>query len=429
MVNLKKAQKDIANGVYDKVFSEIYGAEISIILNTRNRYFSAIQAFSDLYGKDSDISIYSTPGRTEFAGNHTDHNGGIAVAGAVESDIIAVCGHNNENITRVKSKGYDKTLTVDNTDLTIHEEEIGRSPSLIRGVVAGVLNFKGKVSGVNIYTTSTILKGSGLSSSSAFEVCLVNIFNWEFNNGCFDKIMLAQIAIWAENVYYKKSTGILDALTCSMGGIIKVVMNDFDMPKIQKLENYSIFTDCIMYITDTSGSHGNLSKEVSEICLDMRSIAGFLGKDMLCNLDEKTFYDNIIKLREYFSDRAVLRAIHFYDECKRAESIFKAMEKNNTDDFLKIILACGHSSFEYNQNAFSSTKPHTQGISLGLALSQRILENKGAWRLQGSGFAGTVQAFVPTDMKDFYREKMELVFGENSCRELKIRMVGSIKVL
>ncbi|MEG2053817.1 MAG: galactokinase family protein, partial [Oscillospiraceae bacterium] len=210
MICVTDLQKDIRHGLNDKAFVKLYGTEKAIITLQKNRYVSAMQAFSDLFGKNREVSVYSTPGRTELAGNHTDHNLGIAVAGTVQADIIAIVSKNNENIVRVRSRGYDKTITVDLTQLEINENETGRSPALVRGIAAGIAHFNGKIGGFDVYTNSFILKGSGLSSSAAFEICLANIFNCEFNGGNLGLIKIAKIAQWAENVYYGKESGLLD---------------------------------------------------------------------------------------------------------------------------------------------------------------------------------------------------------------------------
>ncbi len=422
--------KKIRNSEYFDELTSVYGNNKTIILEQQRRYASAIQAFSDLYRQCKGVHIYSTPGRTEIIGNHTDHNGGCGIAAAVNADIIAVVSKNDDNVIRVRSKGYDKTIVIDLNEMYIHENEIGRSPSLIRGVAAAFIENGGKVSGFDAYTTSTILKGSGLSSSAAFEVCIATIINAEFNNDKFSTLQLAQFSKWAENVYYQKQSGLLDQIASAFGGALYVDLYNEEKPIIKKIDLDFIDNEYAMLITDTAGTHGNQIKEVSEICMEMQKVAQHFGKEKLAYLDKKIFYKSIKELRHIFGDKAILRCIHFYEECARVQLSYKAVKSKSSNEFLSLLAESGDSSFEFNQNAYNIHKPHIQGVSLGVAISKKVLKNnKGIVRLQGSGFAGTILAFVLKDNKNQYKNQLQQVFCKNCCKEFKIRKLGTTRVL
>lgn len=429
MPNVLSLLENVRRGELDNTFEKLYCADSKEILAQRVRYSACLQAYADLFGKNKDVHIFSTPARTEISGNHTDHNCGIALGAAVTTDIIAVVGKNDDNLLRVRSRGYDKTIITELSDLTVKERETGRSPALVRGVAAAVKGMGGALGGMDIYTSSNIIKGSGLSSSAAFEVIIATAINRIYNQNRFTPLETARIGSFAENAYYGKRCGILDQIVCAEGGILYVDMKNTEQPHIEKIKFDFDLHNFDICVVDTRLSHGNQQKEHSEIYYDMKKVAELCGKSLLGELPEKDFYAKLPEIKQAAGDRALLRAIHFYGECKRTRLIKRALTADRFDTFLELVTAGGHSSFEYNQNAFSLQKPEIQPVPLALAISQRVLEKNGAWRLQGSGFAGTVQAFVPKDMYQKYTKAIERIFGKNSCIKLKIRKNGPVMVV
>ncbi len=418
----------IEEGAYDDSFRALYNADEAGVAHQRERYVAAIKRFETLYGVDREVSLYSAPGRTEIGGNHTDHNNGIVMAAAVNLDIIAVVSQNNSSIVRVKSHGFRDADVVDLAQSEVNEREFGRSSSLIRGVAARICQLGGKAEGFDAYTTSDVLRGSGLSSSAAFEVVIGAIFNGEFNNFRFTPVEIAQISQYAENVYFGKPSGLMDQTASSVGSAITIDFADPNAPVVEEvafdLSSYGLS----LCITDTKGSHADLTDDYAAIRSEMEQVAGLFGKKVLREVEEGRFFGEIARVRESVGDRAVLRAIHFFAECRRAVALRDAVKAGDIERFKKLIIDGGHSSFEYNQNAYSIKHPQEQGVAVGVALSQHVLEGAGAWRLQGGGFAGTIQAFVPADRLEQYIGTMESAFGKGSCYVLSVRNYGAIRV-
>ena len=418
----------IQEGAYDDTFRGMYNADESGVAHQRERYVAAIRRFEELYGADREVTLYSAPGRTEIGGNHTDHNNGIVMAAAVNLDIIAVVSQNGSKTVRVKSHGFRDADVVDLTESAVNEREFGRSSALIRGVAARMVQLGGKAEGFDAYTTSDVLRGSGLSSSAAFEVVIGAIFNGEFNAFRFTPVEIAQISQYAENVYFGKPSGLMDQTASSVGSAITIDFADPASPIVEEvafdLSQYGLS----LCITDTKGSHADLTDDYAAIRSEMEQVAGLFGKKVLREVDEDRFFSEIARVREAAGDRAVLRAIHFFAECHRAVALRDAVKAGDIERFKKLIIDGGHSSFEYNQNAYSIKHPKEQGVAVGVALSQHVLEGAGAWRLQGGGFAGTIQAFVPADRLERYIATMESAFGKGSCYVLSVRNYGAIRV-
>ncbi|MDO5602654.1 MAG: galactokinase family protein, partial [Oscillospiraceae bacterium] len=393
MATVAQMLRRLEQGELDACFRELYGIEKGTVGRQRARYGSALEAFGRLFGPQREIALYSTPGRTEIGGNHTDHNGGLSLAAAVTLDVVAVVSKNNDNVIRIRSRGYAETICIDLNVLEKQEKETGRSPSLIRGVAAAVQHAQGRLGGFDAYTTSEILKGSGLSSSAAFEVLVATILNEEYNNAVYTPFETARMGQYAENEYYGKACGRLDQLACACGGALAVDFKDPECPRVEQFELDAAKYGFTLCITDTKSSHGDVLSEYSGIRLEMEAVAAEMGCVRLSQIEEKEFVDQLPRIREKLGDRCILRALHFFEECRRAEKMCTALAQKDWNGFLKQVLASGHSSFEYNQNAY--LPGGKQGIPLGLAISQLLLEGKGAWRLHGGGFAGTVQAYVP----------------------------------
>ena len=374
----------IQEGAYDDTFRGMYNADESGVAHQRERYVAAIRRFEELYGADREVTLYSAPGRTEIGGNHTDHNNGIVMAAAVNLDIIAVVSQNGSKTVRVKSHGFRDADVVDLTESAVNEREFGRSSALIRGVAARMVQLGGKAEGFDAYTTSDVLRGSGLSSSAAFEVVIGAIFNGEFNAFRFTPVEIAQISQYAENVYFGKPSGLMDQTASSVGSAITIDFADPASPIVEEvafdLSQYGLS----LCITDTKGSHADLTDDYAAIRSEMEQVAGLFGKKVLREVDEDRFFSEIARVREAAGDRAVLRAIHFFAECHRAVALRDAVKAGDIERFKKLIIDGGHSSFEYNQNAYSIKHPKEQGVAVGVALSQHVLEGAGAWRCRAA---------------------------------------------
>ena len=432
MANTIELKQQIAQGVYDDAFRKLYGSDEKTVAAQRARYTELIDRFADAFGAERTVRLYSAPGRTEIGGNHTDHNNGVVLAGSVNLDIVAVVSPNSDNIVRVKSHGFEKIDDVDLSIRTPQPKEAEHSASLIRGVAVGILNDGGKVGGFDAYTTSNVLRGSGLSSSAAFEVCIGAIFRGEYNNNDMDKfsqVRIAQIGQYAENVFFGKPCGLMDQTACAVGGVITIDFQDPEHPIVGQTAIDLAKHGYVMCISDTKGSHADLTDDYAAIRREMESVAAQFGKKVLRDVPEEEFYAAIPSLRKAVGDRAVVRSIHFYNDCRRAADLCKAVQEDDINTFLRLIVEGGHSSFEFNQNAYSIKSPKEQGVPLALALSQKVLNGRGAWRLQGGGFAGTIQAFVPDDLVDAYRAVIDGCFGEGSCHVLNIRNYGAVPVV
>lgn len=429
MLKTQELIEKIHAGSYDSAFRALYScADQAEVDRQRARYIKAVQRFEELYGAGREVAIYSAPGRTEIGGNHVDHNNGIVMAAAVNLDIIAVVSRNDSEIVRVKSHGFRDADVVDLSKDGVVEREKGRSSSLIRGVAARIRQLGGKAAGFDAYTTSDVLRGSGLSSSAAFEVVIGAVFNGEFNDFRFTPVEIAQIGQYAENVYFGKPSGLLDQTASSVGSAITIDFKDPTAPVVEELSFNLAKHGLFLCITDTKGSHADLTDDYAAIRAEMEQVAAFFGKKVLREVDEADLFASLAQVREKTGDRAVLRAIHFFEECRRAVALREAVRQDDMERFKKLIIAGGHSSFEYNQNAYSIRHPQEQGVPLGLALSQKVLEGAGAWRLQGGGFAGTIQAFVPAERLEQYIGAMESAFGKGSCYVLNVRNFGAVQV-
>lgn len=431
MATSAELKQNILNGGYDQAFAKLYGADTATVAAQRVRYVDMIDHFEENFGTGRTVCLYSAPGRTEIGGNHTDHNNGVVIAAAVNLDIIAVVAKNDENVVRVISHGFGKIDDVNLRDLTPQPVEAEHSASLIRGVAAGIVKDGGKVGGFDCYSTSNVLRGSGLSSSAAFEVCIGAILRGEYNNNDmkkFSQVKIAQIGQFAENVFFGKPCGLMDQTACAVGGVITIDFKDPEKPVVGQTAIDLAKHGFVMCISDTKGSHADLTDDYAAIRREMESVAEQFGKKVLRDVDEDEFYKAIPQLRKAVGDRAVVRAIHFYNDCRRAAQLCDAVREDDFDAFLRLIIEGGHSSFEFNQNAYSIKAPQEQGVPLALALSQKVLNGRGAWRLQGGGFAGTIQAFVPVDLLDAYKAAIDGCFGEGSCHVLNIRNYGAVPV-
>lgn len=417
----------ISSGDYDNELRRVYVTE-DAVKEQRERYVNLAELFEKEYGANGNLSYYSAPGRTEVCGNHTDHNNGKVLAAAVNLDAVAVCAKKDGNITRVKSIGYDMD-TVDITDMNVHSETYGTSQEIIRGMYAGFIERGYNVGAFDAYTTSSVLSGSGLSSSAAFEVLIGTILNYMFNDGKISPVEIAQIAQFSENKYFGKPCGLMDQMASSVGGFVEIDFKDTKEPVITKLD--FDFASCghSLCIVNTGGSHADLTPEYGAVRSEMENAAAVFGKKVLREVCPEEFNSKVAEVREKAGDRAVLRAMHFFADNARVDLEAKALQNGDFEAFKKSVIESGRSSYMYNQNVYPSSAPQDQPLSIGLCIAERLLKDKGAWRVHGGGFAGTMQAFVPNEILDEYITEMKKVFGEKACYVLSIRPCGGVEVI
>lgn len=427
MTDLLKLKSQISNGHYEDEFKAVYLSKDEII-RQRERFKSLLNNFEELFGAEKAIELFSAPGRTEICGNHTDHNHGRVLAAAINLDAIAAAAKNNDNTVRVKSVGYPMDVVeLDNLEVLPHEHH--RSAALVRGVCAGFKSRGYKIGGFDATTASDVLSGSGLSSSAAFEVLLGTILNHLFNDGRVSAVEIAQIAQYAENEYFGKPCGLMDQTASSVGGFVAIDFKDPKIPVIEKVDfDFSVCGHALC-IVDTKGSHSGLTGEYAAVKEEMESVAAVFGETSLRSVPSEAFESKIAELRALVGDRAVLRAMHFYADNERVLLESRALSNGDFACFKDLVVESGQSSYMYNQNVYLGKAPRSQPVSVALCLSEQLLKGKGAWRVHGGGFAGTIQAFVPLDLLQRYINRMNAVYGKDSCYVLSIRPAGGVKIL
>ena len=427
-MNTKELRASVKNGSVNALLAELYGE--NNIKNQTQRYLNTIDEFEKLYGVMDNAGIYSVSGRSELSGNHTDHNNGKVIAASIDLDIIAVAARLEGSVIKVKSEGFG-TDTVDLSEYKEPDESLfGTSASIIVGMCNGFVNNGHNVGGFCAYTTSSVLKGSGLSSSAAFEDMIGNILNHIYNNGSVDNVEIATIAQYAENQFFGKPCGLMDQIACACGGIVAI---DFENPNsavIEKLDFDITKAGYNLCIVSTGGNHADLTDDYAAVPTEMKSVAAHFGKSLLRELDSETVKREIPALREKLGDRAILRALHFFGENKRVEVQTNALKMGDLDTFLDGVKKSGRSSFCYLQNVYTTKNVYEQGLSLALCLAEDYLsDKKAAWRVHGGGFAGTIQALLPVSDAEGFRALIDSAFGEGACIILRVRPYGAIKVI
>ena len=382
--------------------------------------------FAQIFGGQP-TRYFSAPGRTEIGGNHTDHQRGRVLAAAVNLDTVAAVRPNGTNQIRIQSQGYPM-CQVDITQLMPIESEINSTPALIRGVAARFAQMGCPVGGFDAYCESTVLPGSGLSSSAAYEVLIGTIINHLFFDGRVSQPEIAMIGQYAENVFFGKPCGLMDQTASAVGGLVTIDFLEKDKPVIRSVD--FDFAGCghALCIIDTRASHADLTDEYAAITIELKQICQHFGKDVLTQIPEEEFYAAIGALREKCGDRAVMRAIHFYGDNARVPAQVAALEEGDFDRFLKLVDESGQSSWMYLQNVVPAGYKAHQDVALSLALCRHYLQGRGASRVHGGGFAGTVQAFVPFDILESFRTGIDAVLGQGACHVLSIRPQGGVEM-
>ena len=390
----------------------------------RERFLGLVDSFIALFG-DSEAQLLSVPGRSEISGNHTDHNRGCVLAGAIDRDVIAIAAKNGTDCIRFFSVGYpagEITLAACE-DATCFEKYT--TASLIAGTVNGFRLGGHEVGGFDIAMTSDVLPGSGISSSAAFEVMIGNALNHLFNGGSIDNVEIAKIAQYAENEYFGKPCGLMDQMACAVGGFVFIDFEDTKNPIVTPIDFSLTDEGYTLCIVNTGGNHADLNEDYASVPREMKDVARALGRDVLRGVSEEELVANIPSLRESLGDRAVLRALHFIRENKRVLNAKDALTEGRLCDFFAAVNASGASSFKYLQNVYTTVNVEEQGLSLALALADGYLAGEGASRVHGGGFAGTVQVFVKNERLDGLVALMDSIFGDGSCMCLRVRPVGA----
>lgn len=418
--------KMIQAGELDERFLDIY-VDSGKLDYQKNRYIKAIRKFEECY-KDGEVEIFSAPGRSEVGGNHTDHQHGEVLAASINLDTIGIVRKTNDNVIRVISDDYDEVV-ISLNDISLKAEEKETTTALIKGVVAGFVERGYKVGGFCAYATSDVLIGAGLSSSAAFETLIGNILSGLYNDMSISAVEIAIIGQYAENVYFGKPCGLMDQMACSVGNLVHIDFQDPANPQVEKLDFNMSDYGYSLCITDTKGSHADLTDEYAAVPQEMKAVAAYFEKSVLREVDLMNVIKAIPELREKLGDRCVLRALHFFTENERVQKEVAALKQGDIETFLQNIKLSGDSSFKYLQNVYSNGDVKNQNISVALLMSDVTLKAGGVSRVHGGGFAGTIQAFVKNEMVLPYKMQMDNIFGEGACKDLRIRKYGGMKVM
>lgn len=376
---------------------------------------------------EAETLLFSTPGRTELGGNHTDHQHGHVLCGSVDLDMLCCAAPNGKNVIRVLSEGYP-ALEVQLDSLLPREEERNGSSALVRGVAAKIVELGYPLCGFDAYATSNVLSGSGLSSSAAYEIMIANILNHFCCHGELDSIQMAKIGQYAENIYFGKPCGLMDQMGSSVGGAVAIDFADPAVPIVEKVDYDFSRSGHVLCIVDTGSCHADLTDDYADITREMGAVAAYFDRQFLREIPEADFRSAIPALRKECGDRAVLRALHYYDDDRRAVEEAQALKAGDFSRFLTLVNDSGISSSLHLQNTWSIADPKSQAIPMALAVGRELLGDTGAIRVHGGGFAGTIQAFVPNEKLASFRHGMEALLGPNMCHILHIRPQGGCVV-
>ena len=426
MKTVKILREQLENDELKDILLDIY-VDSSMMAYETERYIHALDRFEEEFG-DGPVNIFSAPGRTEVCGNHTDHQRGEVLAASINRDVLAIVRITESDKIDIFSEGYGR-LVVPLNSLDDKNTKPGNAFALVKGVAATIKNRGYKVGGFEAYITSDVLIGAGLSSSAAFETVIGTILSYLYNDGRISPIEIGIIGQIAENVFFGKPCGLMDQMACSVGGLIHIDFKVKDDPKVEKVPFPLTDNGYCLCITDTKGSHANLTPDYAAITEEMHAAAALWNKDVLSEIDEDELLNNIKLIKDKVNDRAALRVIHYVTENRRVRRAIEVLKSGDIDTFLNIENEAGDSSFKCLQNIYSASNPKVQGISVALAASKLYLKDDCFARVQGGGFAGTIQAYVKNDAARGYCEYMNSLYGEGSCNILKIRKYGGMQVI
>ena len=416
--------KHLKDGGLEK-YSALYGD----VNAERERMINAINEFTANYGDDRELYVFSVPGRSEIIGNHTDHNNGKVMAGAINRDILAVVAKNDDGLIRFCSEGYSKDQ-ISISEVTCQDKfRKFTSRALVAGMADAFIKGGHQVGGYDAYSCTEVPKGSGLSSSAAFEVMVGNILNHLYNDGNIDNQQIAKYAQYAENVYFGKPCGLMDQMACAVGGFVYIDFENDLKPRVESVDFSLAEAGYSLCIVNTGGNHANLNDDYASVPAEMKAVASYFGQKTLRGLYEEDILKEAKNLRKTVGDRAIMRAIHFIRENSRVDYARDSLKSGNLNGFFGMIRASGDSSFKYLQNVYTTVNVGEQGLSLALAFTEEALLGRGgAFRVHGGGFAGTIQAFVRNEHLDEYVGKLNSVFGEDSVAVLNIRPMGAVRL-
>ena len=427
-MNAAQLIRAIENGAIDESIVTLSGKEA--IAYQRSRYLTVVREFAERYGEDRELTLYSVSGRSELSGNHTDHNYGCVIAASIDLDVIAAVSPREDSVIRVKSEGFPEDVV----DVNLYTEpdiaRYGTSASIIAGMADGFRRNGYAVGGFDAYTTSNVLKGSGLSSSAAFEDMIGNILSHLYNDGKVSCVEIAKLAQYSENVFFGKPCGLMDQVACAVGGIVAIDFGNPASPVIDQIDFDLSAAGYRLCIVNTGGNHADLTDDYAAIPTEMKAVAAHFGKKVLRECTEEEIVKAIPALRKTVGDRAILRTLHFLRENERVASQKTALLSGDLDSYFAGVLSSGRSSFCYLQNVYTTKNVQEQGLSLALALAEGYLVGKkAAFRVHGGGFAGTIQAYVPENDVDGFRALMDSSFGEGACAVLRVRPRGAVRVI
>lgn len=409
-----------------KMFEEMYGQ--GNVEENAKRYLHLAEGFKKNFG-DVDFELFSSPGRTEIGGNHTDHNHGKVLAGSVNQDCICAARANGKNSIRIISETFHQDFTIDLNKLEPDDRTSGTAP-LIKGILAGFKDKGFAIGGFDAFTTSTVISAAGVSSSASFEMLICSILNYFFNENKMTVTNYAHAGRYAENNYWKKASGLLDQMACACGGVVTIDFKDCENPKVEKIDFSLDEIGCDLLIVNTGKGHANMSDEYSAVPVEMKKAAGFFGKEVLAEVPYEEFLAKIPQLREKLGDRCVMRAIHFYSENVRVEEEVAALKEKRYDDFLRTLCESGDSSWKWLQNCYCIETPQEQAICIALALTDLYRKSKGikksACRIHGGGFAGVIMVILPKEYREDYTKYIEEKLDSKCVYVMTIRKYGAI---
>ena len=409
-----------------KLLGELYGK--AAVAENQKRYEDLVGKFAKEFG-EKDLYLFSSPGRTEISGNHTDHNHGKVLAGSINLDCVGVAAVNDTNFVNIVSETFNQSFTIDLNHLEPSDRMAG-TVDLVKGLLKGFEKSGYEVGGFDAYVTSNVISAAGVSSSASFEMLLCSMLNTFFNAGKMDTVAYAHIGKYSENHYWNKASGLLDQMACAVGGLITIDFLEPQAPVVEKIDFDFASQNHSLIIVNTGKGHADLSADYSSVPNEMKKVAQFFGKEVCAEIKEQDVIDHLAELRAYAGDRSVLRALHFFEENKRVEAEVRALKENRFGDFLDGITSSGNSSWKWLQNCYTNSNVQEQGISIALALTEMFIAEKkrGACRIHGGGFAGVIMAMLPNDLVDEYVAYIEKAMGEGSAYRMSIRPYGAICV-
>ena len=409
------------------LLAKLYGEDA--VAGNVARYQELLKGYEKAFGDSGDVLLFSSPGRTEISGNHTDHNHGKVLAGSINLDCVGVAAKNSSSHVHIVSETYNQDFTIDLNHLEPSEKKAG-TVDLVKGLLKGFEESGYSVGGFNAYITSNVISAAGVSSSASFEMLLCSMLNTFFNEGRMDTVAYAHIGKYSENNYWDKASGLLDQMACAVGGLITIDFVEPSAPAVEKIDFDFGSQNHSLIIVQTGKGHADLSADYSSVPIEMKKVAQFFGKEVLSQVTEEEVIGNLSEVRRFAGDRSVLRALHFFEENKRVEAEVSALKENRFGDFLANITASGNSSWKWLQNCFTNSNYQEQGITVTLALTELFIaeKQKGACRVHGGGFAGVIMAMLRNERVDEYIGYIEGCTGKGSAFRMGIRPYGAICV-